>query len=202
MINFLLKKYPGSMIQPRRISQDMLEGFFGNIRELGGDSSTHTLNYSYEYYLKYYLTIRDYRKDKKISVKNNENITDQKHFIRFAQLSSLSSNVFKNLFADNLIMGRIEIPLESHDENVNQENVRIASLQKERCNLIETILYQDSINNLLQKYRNGKTLIKKWRVKLFQKKIGIQWIASWSSHLEIHLNNYQCSGIGIKTFFL
>ena len=39
MINYLLKKYPGSMIQPRRILQDMLEGLFGTIRELGGDSS-------------------------------------------------------------------------------------------------------------------------------------------------------------------
>ncbi|GBC15363.2 hypothetical protein GLOIN_2v1776914 [Rhizophagus irregularis DAOM 181602=DAOM 197198] len=116
--------------------KDMLEELFGNIRELGRDSSTHTLK-SYGHALnKYQVTAlvssevksinygkadstgagittlerRDYRKDKKISVKNDENITDQKHFIRLAQLSSLFSNVFKNLFADNLIMGRIEIP--------------------------------------------------------------------------------------------
>src|SRR6185436_8058559 len=43
MLEFILKKYPSAMIQPRRISQDMLEGFFGTIRELGGDSSTQTL---------------------------------------------------------------------------------------------------------------------------------------------------------------
>lgn len=56
MINYFLKKYPGSMIQPRRISQDMLEGLFGNIRELGGDSSTHTLK-SYGHALnKYQVT--------------------------------------------------------------------------------------------------------------------------------------------------
>ena len=50
MINFFLKKYPNSIIQLRRISQDMLEGLFGTIRELGGDSSTHTLK-SYGYAL-------------------------------------------------------------------------------------------------------------------------------------------------------
>jgi len=44
------------MIQPRRISQDMLEGLFGTIRELGGDSSTQTLK-SYGYTLnKYQIT--------------------------------------------------------------------------------------------------------------------------------------------------
>ncbi|RHZ88001.1 hypothetical protein Glove_26g233 [Diversispora epigaea] len=56
MLEFLFKKYPGSMIQPKRISQDMLEGLFGTIRELGGDSSTHTLK-SYGYSLnKYQIT--------------------------------------------------------------------------------------------------------------------------------------------------
>ena len=57
MLTFVLNKYPGSIIQPRRISQDMLEGLFGTIRELGGDSSTQTLK-SYEHALnKYQVTI-------------------------------------------------------------------------------------------------------------------------------------------------
>ena len=43
MLEFILKKYPGSIIQSRRVTQDMLEGLFGIIRELGGDSSTQTL---------------------------------------------------------------------------------------------------------------------------------------------------------------
>jgi hypothetical protein len=44
------------MIQPRHISQDMLEGFFGTIRELGGDLSTHTFK-SYGHALnKYQVT--------------------------------------------------------------------------------------------------------------------------------------------------
>lgn len=40
MLTFFLNKYPNSMIQPKRISQDMLEGLFGTIRELGEDSFT------------------------------------------------------------------------------------------------------------------------------------------------------------------
>ena len=56
ILEFILKKYPGSIIQPRRISQDMLEGLFGTIRELGGDSSTQTLK-SYGHALnKYQIT--------------------------------------------------------------------------------------------------------------------------------------------------
>lgn len=50
MLEYILKKYPNSMVQPRRISQDVLEGLFGVIREIGGDSSTHTLK-SYGYAL-------------------------------------------------------------------------------------------------------------------------------------------------------
>ena len=45
------------MIQPRRISQDMLEGLFGTIRELGGDSSTQTLK-SYGHALNKYQVTR------------------------------------------------------------------------------------------------------------------------------------------------
>ena len=44
MLEFIFKQYPNSMIQPGRISQDMLEGLFGTIHEIGGDSSAHTLN--------------------------------------------------------------------------------------------------------------------------------------------------------------
>jgi|GEM_PF-3028675 len=56
MLTFFLRKYPGSVIQPRRISQDMLEGLFGTIRQLGGDSSTQTLK-SYGHSLnKYQVT--------------------------------------------------------------------------------------------------------------------------------------------------
>ena len=40
IVEYVLNNYPGTVIQPRRVSQDMLEGLFGTIREMGGDSST------------------------------------------------------------------------------------------------------------------------------------------------------------------
>ncbi|GBC15622.2 hypothetical protein GLOIN_2v1776914 [Rhizophagus irregularis DAOM 181602=DAOM 197198] len=56
LLEFILKKYPGSIVQSRCISQDILEGLFGVIRELGGDSSTQTLK-SYGHTLnKYQIT--------------------------------------------------------------------------------------------------------------------------------------------------
>jgi len=80
----------------------------------------------------------------------------QKHFVRLVQLSSLSRNVFENLLTDDLIMGKIKFPLESsYNENVDKENFRILHLQNERHQLIETILYQDSIDKLLENYLNN-----------------------------------------------
>jgi hypothetical protein len=35
MLKYIFNKYPSAMIQAKRISQDMLEGLFGTIRELG-----------------------------------------------------------------------------------------------------------------------------------------------------------------------
>jgi hypothetical protein len=57
MLTFILNKYPGAMIQAKRILQDMLKGLFGTIWELGGDSSTQTLK-SYGHVLnKYQITM-------------------------------------------------------------------------------------------------------------------------------------------------
>ena len=78
--------------------------------------------------MKYFFTIRDYRKDKKLTNNEKNNYIYQKHFTHLGQLSSLSCSVFKNLFADDLIMGKIKIPLESNNNNVNQENHRICQL--------------------------------------------------------------------------
>ena len=43
MVKDIFTLYPDATIDPHRISQDMLEGLFGTIRQLGGDSSTQTL---------------------------------------------------------------------------------------------------------------------------------------------------------------
>ena len=48
IVEYVLSNWPNAMIQPKRISQDMLEGLFGTIREMGGDSSTQTVQ-SYGY---------------------------------------------------------------------------------------------------------------------------------------------------------
>ena len=86
------------------------------------------------------------------------------------QLSSFSYNVFKNLLTDDLIMGRINFPLKSYNENVDQENLKAVYLQNERHNLIETILYQDSIDKLLQKWQE---IVKKMAYEAIPKKIGV-----------------------------
>ena len=47
LLEFILNKYPGSMVQAWRVLQDTLEGLFGVIRELGGQtlkSYGHALN--------------------------------------------------------------------------------------------------------------------------------------------------------------
>ncbi|GBB84074.1 hypothetical protein RclHR1_10700002 [Rhizophagus clarus] len=179
MLEYILKKYPNSMVQPRRISQDVLEGLFGVIHEIGGDSSTHTLK-SYGHALNKCqvvalvssevksinygkadstgtgittLTRRDYRKKNQDNNKKN-NYIHQKYNSRLEQLSPISHDVFESLLVDDLIMGKINIPLGSHDKNVEQENSRIFHLQNERYNLIEAIFYEDSIDELLQKWQN------------------------------------------------
>ncbi|RHZ81760.1 hypothetical protein Glove_117g324 [Diversispora epigaea] len=226
MLNYMFNKYPGSMVQPKRISQDLLEGFFGTIRELGGDSSTQTLN-SYGYALNKYkitalfssevkslnygnadnigtgitkLARRDYRKDKNKLKDNKENKNIcQKHSIRLVQLSNFSQRVFEDLLNDELIMGELEIPLNSYNKNVDRENLEIFNLQYERYKLIETILYKNSIDELLQNWHN---IVKKIAHNAIPKRKGTCWLTNWSSHLEIYLNNYQCSGVWYQDFLV
>jgi len=116
-----------------------------------------------------------------------------------AQLSSLSRSAFESLLTDDLIMGRIKIPLQSNNEHVDQENHKICLLQNERHNLIISILYQDSIDQLLQKWQS---IVKEMACKAIPKKIGIQWLSNWSSHLEVCLNNYKCSGSWYQDFLV
>jgi hypothetical protein len=64
-------------------------------------------------------------------------------------------------------MGKIKVPPESNNENVDQENYRICQLQKERQDLIEVIFYQDSVDKLLQKWQD---IIKKITFEAISKK--------------------------------
>jgi hypothetical protein len=75
--------------------------------------------------------------------------------------------------------------------------MRVYQLQTGRYHLIEVLLYLDSIDKLLQLWQN---IIKKIACKAIPKKTGVQWLATWSSHFELYLNNYQCSGIWYQEF--
>ncbi|GBB97397.1 hypothetical protein RclHR1_29880001 [Rhizophagus clarus] len=197
MIEFILKKYLGSMIQPRHVLQDMLEGLFGTIRELGGDSSTQTLK-SYGHSLNKYqvtalvsseiksinygkansigtgitsLVRRDSQKDKNYHEENKENSNIyQKYNARLLQLSAFSRKIFESILADNLIMGKFGSVSKSLNNNVNCENIRVYQLQTERYNLIEDLLYLDSIDKLLQSWQN---IIKKIACEAIPKKIEV-----------------------------
>ena len=43
MVKDIFTLHPNVTIKPCKVSQDMLEGLFGTIRQVGGDSSTQTL---------------------------------------------------------------------------------------------------------------------------------------------------------------
>ncbi|EXX52596.1 hypothetical protein RirG_251480 [Rhizophagus irregularis DAOM 197198w] len=94
-------------------------------------------------------------------------------------------------------MGSFKSLSESSNDSVNCENTKVYQLQTERCNLIEVLLYLDSIDKLLQSWQN---IIKKIACEAIPKKPGIQWLTTWSSHLELYLNNYQCSGVWYEEF--
>ncbi|CAG8811754.1 42478_t:CDS:2, partial [Gigaspora margarita] len=139
------------------------------------------------------LTRRDYRRDKKCQINNEKpHYIYEKYSIRLSQLLPLSRQIFENLLADDLIMGRINFSLESCNNSVNEENMKAFYLQIERCNLIEAILYQDSIDHLLQKWQN---IIRTMAFEAAPKKIG-------SLRRELRLNNYQCSDNWYQDFLV
>jgi hypothetical protein len=51
----------------------------------------------------------------------------------------------------------------------------------------------------LQKWQD---IIRKMAQNAIPKKIGVQWLANWNSHLEISLNNFQCSGSWYQDFLV
>ncbi|RGB22539.1 hypothetical protein C1646_775917 [Rhizophagus diaphanus] len=122
--------------------QYVFEGLFGVIRKIGGDSSTHTLK-SYGHAL---------NKCQVVAL-----VSSEVKSINYEKADSTGTDITtltRSLLVDDLIMEKINIPLGSHDKNVEQENSRIFYLQNERYNLIEAIFYKDSIDELLQKWQN------------------------------------------------
>ncbi|CAJ0915777.1 4888_t:CDS:2, partial [Entrophospora sp. SA101] len=128
---YILSRYKIAAIQPRRISQDMLEGLFGTIRELSGDSSTQTLQ-GYGHALnKYQITALESSEVKSFNYGNANNVGSGMHFLsrrdyrkqmsnesnpalvslnlhssRLVTLSLLSQKIFETLLQDDLLMGR------------------------------------------------------------------------------------------------
>ncbi|UZN99340.1 uncharacterized protein OCT59_000618 [Rhizophagus irregularis] len=206
------------------ISQDMLEGLFGTIRQLGGDSSTQTLkgyghalnkfqitakitteiqslNYGKSNHARMELnclTRYDYRKKmSKISKDKNIHPTLSSHLIRLSSISPFTWQIFENLLMNDLFMGKIETPPSSFSNEVNQQNQTILLLQKERQQLFDLCLYDDRIISLLEKWKKN---IKDIALKSIPNKKGSLWMTVWVSHLEISLNNYLCSGIWFSEF--
>ncbi|GES83516.1 hypothetical protein GLOIN_2v1773883 [Rhizophagus clarus] len=221
MIKEIFILYPDSVIEPRRVSQDMLEGLFGTIRQLGGDSSTQTLK-GYGHALnKFRVTARmtselksvnygksnhtgmefdcltryDYRK----TLKNN-NMHSTLLLSNATQLSNMSPfvrKIFEVLLLDDLFMGRIETPTLSFSEEVHQLNQKVSLFQKERQQFFNSCLYNNGIFSLLEKWRDD---IKNIVLKSIPKNKGKLWTTAWISRLEINLNNYLCSGIWFLEF--
>ncbi|CAJ0751439.1 9385_t:CDS:2 [Entrophospora sp. SA101] len=216
MLEYILSRYKIAAIQPRRISQDMLEGLFGTIRELSGDSSTQTLQ-GYGHALnKYQITALESSEVKSFNYGNANNVGSGMHFLsrrdyrkqmsnesnpalvslnlhssRLVTLSLLSQKIFETLLQDDLLMGRIAPLSNSLNEYINNENLSILNSNVKRYELIEFLIYHNSIDVLLQNWQNEVRLIAQSAIP---KKRGVKWMLRWSSNLENRLNNYLCSG--------
>ncbi|PKC04147.1 hypothetical protein RhiirA5_422676 [Rhizophagus irregularis] len=200
MVEEIFTLYPNSTIEPRRISQVMLEGLFGTIRQLGGDSSTQTLK-GYGHALNKFqvtakitseikslnygksnhngmefdcLTRYDYRTKK--SKNNNIHPTLLNHITRLSTMSVFTRRIFESLLLDDLFMGKIEPPTLSFSNEINQQNQKISSFQEKRQQLFNLCLYNDEIASLLEKWKND---IKNIASKLNPKKKGNLWMTAW-----------------------
>jgi len=112
-------------------------------------------------------------------------------------LSPLSRWVFERLLQDDLVMGRIALPSESYHAKVDQENMDILNLHMQRRQLVEFLLYHDATDALLIGWQTNLRIMAQ---DALPKRLGVQWISSWISHLESQLNNYQCSGVWYLDF--
>ncbi|CAG8648536.1 4743_t:CDS:2, partial [Paraglomus occultum] len=163
IVEYVLVNWPGVAVQPRRISQDMLEGLFGTIREMSGDSSTQTVQ-SYGYAINKSIIMMQMTSEihslnygsadgsgcmlTDLKLRNCRTVThcdtqSQKisshHETQINTFSTFSRRIFQELLDDNLVMGKIQLPPSNH-ENVKIENATINHLQHERTQLIEHLL--------------------------------------------------------------
>ncbi|PKY58924.1 hypothetical protein RhiirA4_430060 [Rhizophagus irregularis] len=112
-------------------------------------------------------------------------------------MSPFTRRIFESLLLDDLFMGKIEIPISSVNNEINQQNQKISFLQEERQWLFNLCLYNDEITSMLEKWKSD---IKNIALKLIPKRKGSLRMAAWVSHLESSLNNYLCSGVWYLEF--
>ena len=70
-------------------------------------------------------------------------------------LPTFSYQIFQELLNDDLVMGRMQLPLSSNNESIRIENKTINCLQLERLQLIEWLLYKNSVEDLLLTWSNN-----------------------------------------------
>ncbi|RHZ79688.1 hypothetical protein Glove_142g18 [Diversispora epigaea] len=178
MVKEIFTLFPNSIIEPCRISQDMLEGLFGTIQQLGGDSSTQTLKEYGHVLNKFQVTAKitskiksfnyrkssnagmefndlvryDYRKkskNNKVHINLSENVT------QLSNMTSFTQQIFEELISNNLFMGKIEILKLSINDKINQQNQKILNFQQEliekifKGNFYENRNTHESTNSLL-----------------------------------------------------
>ncbi|CAG8817106.1 36203_t:CDS:2, partial [Racocetra persica] len=119
IVEYVLTNWPGTIIQPRRLSQDMLEGLFGSIREMAGDSSTYTVQ-SYGYAMNKLTIIIQMTSEiqslnygladgsgyYRTTVKPNKQNLEvyNQHKIQIEMLPTFSYQIFQELLNDDLVI--------------------------------------------------------------------------------------------------
>ncbi|CAG8631690.1 7289_t:CDS:2 [Gigaspora margarita] len=96
-------------------------------------------------------------------------------------------------------MGRIQLLLFSNNENIRIKNKTINCLQLERLQLIEWLLYKDSVKNLLLTWSNN---IHQMVLDSVSLKKNTYWLMTWTTNLESRLNNYKCASDWFNNFQL
>ncbi|CAG8722031.1 34524_t:CDS:1, partial [Gigaspora margarita] len=86
---------------------------------------------------------------------------------------------------------QIQLPLFSSNKNIKIDNKTINCLQLERLQLIEWLLYKNSVEDLLLTWSNNIRQIALDSVPL---KKNTYWLMIWTTNLKSQLNNYKSAG--------
>ncbi|RIB02821.1 hypothetical protein C2G38_2226769 [Gigaspora rosea] len=181
LLHYLKFIYPTIIIQPRRVLQDMLEGLFGTIRQLRGDSSTYTIQ-SYRSVLnKFQITaqmsrelksinygqaeISGYTSNKKSSNCKYKLPTSQQQSTNLIFLSELGHRVFGELLNDDLKKQIYDID----DDTLYNQDLDPRLDKKDHEFLFERLvtIYTESpkimakINNYIPKKESSTAIIQK-----------------------------------------